>query len=261
MKSFIALACLVASAGCFLFGKKVEPDWDELSVTFPKYSGLPKTESDAKSNGWVENADGCKSGAFKGKRYLKDGNTASMLLFDHNGNVAGYQMAVPDTSKIATFWTKAHIHENGLYIMTSYFTDPDTICSGQRATTDGYVGDNLYLVLNNGPVKIPLNEVNVLSTMWTKGKCFVGMGQHYWYNIRKDMDCNEFAPFFLLYNGGKLNGYGFATFGNLKNDRVENPPQSAIKLFFQQKPVCIEKQPYLTTQHVYLQRRPYLNFC
>ena len=33
-------------------------------------------------------------GAFKGKRYLKDGNTASMLLFDHNGKVAGYQMAV-----------------------------------------------------------------------------------------------------------------------------------------------------------------------
>ena len=44
------------------------------------------------------------------------------------------------------------------------------------------------------------------------------------------MDCNEFAPFFLLYNGGKLNGYGFATFGNLNNDRVEHPPQRAIRV-------------------------------
>ena len=85
---------------------------------------------------------------------------------------------MPDTSKIATFWTKAHIHENGLYIMTSYFTDPDTICSGQRATKKDYVGDNLYLVLNNGPVKIPLKEDHVSGTMWTKGKCFYGMGKY-----------------------------------------------------------------------------------
>ena len=44
------------------------------------------------------------------------------------------------------------------------------------------------------------------------------------------MDCENFAPFFLLYNGGKLNAFGFAAFGNLKDSRVENPPQSAIRV-------------------------------
>lgn len=37
------------------------------------------------------------------------------------------------------------------------------------------------------------------------------------------MDCNDFAPFFLLYNGGNLNAFGFATNGNLINERVEHP--------------------------------------
>lgn len=45
------------------------------------------------------------------------------------------------------------------------------------------------------------------------------------------MDCNDFAPFFLLYNSGELNGFGFAAFGKLEGtSRVEYPPQSAIRV-------------------------------
>ena len=73
---------------------------------------------------------------------------------------------------------KAYMKEGDLYILTAYFTDPETICSGVRKTTKGYTGDSLYLVMNNGPVKIPLKESAIRSTQWTKGKCFYGMGNY-----------------------------------------------------------------------------------
>ena len=68
--------------------------------------------------------------------------------------------------------------EGDLYILTAYFTDPKTICSGVRKTAAGYTGDNLYLAMNNGPVKIPLKETAIGSTQWTKGRCFYGMGNY-----------------------------------------------------------------------------------
>jgi len=33
---------------------------------------------------------------------------------------------------------------------------------------------------------------------------------HYWYDISKDMSCDDTFPVFLLYNGGRLNGFGWA---------------------------------------------------
>ena len=66
--------------------------------------------------------------------------------------------------------------EGDHYIITAYFTDPNTICSGVRKTKPTYTGDELYLVMNEGPVKIPLKESDIGNTKWTKGKCFVGMG-------------------------------------------------------------------------------------
>jgi len=56
------------------------------------------------------------------------------------------------------------------------------------------------------------------------------------------MDCNDFAPFFLLYNGGKLNAFGFAEQGFVESPRVEHPKEPFIgvcyikfSLFFEYK--------------------------
>ena len=57
---------------------------------------------------------------------------------------------------------------------------------------------------------------------------FIQIGVHYWYNSRKDMSCDEFYPVFLLYNGGKLNAFGWAFNAALTSNRVEHPPKSSI---------------------------------
>ena len=38
------------------------------------------------------------------------------------------------------------------------------------------------------------------------------------------MSCDDFFPAFLLYNGGKLNAFGWATLGYYESDRYEHPP-------------------------------------
>ena len=50
---------------------------------------------------------------------------------------------------------------------------------------------------------------------------------HYGYKVSREMDCENFAPWFLLYNGGRLNAFGFVDFGYLGNDYVENLPKNA----------------------------------
>ena len=75
-------------------------------------------------------------------------------------------------------FNKVHVKEDNHYILTAYFTDPTTICNGNRTTTSGYIGDNLYLAMNNGPVKISLQEEDLVKAdkNWKKGRCFFGMG-------------------------------------------------------------------------------------
>ena len=50
------------------------------------------------------------------------------------------------------------------------------------------------------------------------------LGQHYWYNVKSDMNCDDFFPYFLLYNDGKLSGFGFAITDSLKSQYVEYVP-------------------------------------
>jgi len=150
------------------------------------------------------------------------------------------------------------------YFIAVYFTDPYQICEAGTKRRDNYVGENLYLQTTDKLMLIPYHEKNVLNgTKWVKGKCFHGMGQHYWYGIKTDMDCNDFFPIFLLYNQGILNGFGFATGSDITSSNVEHPTKPLLGLFFkpETQPKCLDNEPNLSTQHVYLQSSPRLNFC
>uniref|UniRef100_A0A1I8FB74 BHLH domain-containing protein n=1 Tax=Macrostomum lignano TaxID=282301 RepID=A0A1I8FB74_9PLAT len=72
-------------------------------------------------------------------------------------------------------------------------------------------------------------------------------GQHYWYNMRKNMNCDDFMPYFLLYNGGKLDGFGFAMTANYNGEYYEHPTVSVAGTF--------------TTAHVYMYKRPWTKLC
>ena len=59
-------------------------------------------------------------------------------------------------------------------VITAYFTNPSGICNGERGD------DNLYVQTGSSPdnlMNIPYQESDLGTTLWVKGKCFVGMGR------------------------------------------------------------------------------------
>jgi len=71
-------------------------------------------------------------------------------------------------------------------------------------------------------------------------------------------------PIFLLYNKGKLNGFGWALNADLPSSRYEHPPVSALSAFFQSAPKFLsdpKQTGILSTLHIYMDSTPLLNFC
>ncbi|KAI8484416.1 hypothetical protein Bbelb_378490 [Branchiostoma belcheri] len=104
-------------------------------------------------------------------------------------------------------------------------------------------------------------------------------GQHYWYKFMAQsktkvsttgtssaptyMNCDDFYPVFLMYNDGKLNGFGWNINTVLDSPRYESLPTGALSLFFAQKPPCFDEHVRrgLSTLHIYLDDSPSSNFC
>lgn len=57
------------------------------------------------------------------------------------------------------------------------------------------------------------------------------LGVHYWYDNRLDSDCSLLIPAFLMYNQGKLTGFGWANVGKYDYTKhAEYPPLSALSV-------------------------------
>eukprot|EP00736_Rhodelphis_marinus_P005082 Rmarinus@m.23896 len=249
-----------------------ETDWDRLDVTWPKYSGLPVTSSEAVRKGW-EVFQTCADGAL-GNTYWKDGDISSMPFFDQNGNLAGITTGTPrraiwpgaDKAPFEAHPADDKVSEEWMSI-SAYFVNPDSVCGSAPRLADE-IGDRLWIV--NGQrgdyLKIPLDQDESLLSQdgWTYGKCFWTMGEHYWKDITKETQPDEFFPIFVMYNGGRLDSWGpaFAGTYNLESSRWEHPSGSVLKAFFQEEtmPEVLLELDYLNTQHIYMDKGAF-NFC
>ena len=56
--------------------------------------------------------------------------------------------------------------------------------------------------------------------MWKHHKCLFNMGEHY-FQLYFDLDqsCREVAPYQILYNNGKLNGFVFQHLSDVDGER------------------------------------------
>jgi len=248
-----------------------DPTWNDLRVTFGvnPFSQWDFDELPRNANGDLQSFalkdDQCTAGSlFVGKRYWYDKDPAVLLIFDVNGYIAGIQSSAPKT-----VWTPAAnmlgnyvLADGDMYTETVYFVDPSTICNGGR-TADQYAsqgtGTDLYIQMGPDPLKdifkVPINEADMKTTKWGYGKCFWGMGQHYWYNVTSDMSCANFVPYCLLYNNGKLNAFCFSLNAPLTSERYEHPTATQAKGFLDPVPDCFKSDPTyatLSTMHVYL---------
>jgi len=260
MKTLVVILLFVAVTNAWFSPKPTKPSWSKLYVTFRTFSKLPTEKNQAVKDGWKLTKACDANNYFQGNRYVLNGDTAVMLLFGANGQVAGIQMGVP-RSKVGVK-RAPWIREGSMYVMTAYFRDPSTICS--RTMTSSSYGDRLVILngASNATIEIPFKEEGLRGTKWVRGHCFPWMGQHYWYNISANMRCQDFFPVFIMYNRKRLDGFGWNTNGDLKSKRFEHPPKKRLGLFFRQEtmPTCLMTAGPLTTQHVYM-RWPYTSLC
>jgi len=216
------------------------------------------------------------NGKFFGQRYWHNKDATLSLLFDKNGFIAGIQTSVPKSKFNPNPKNTNYVEDGDYWTVTAYFMDPNSICTVGRtaddlktATAAGLWLQTSSSPLNGGLFKVPEKEDDIKPTKWGHGKCFWTMGQHYWYDIRKDMDCDaDAAPECLLYNGGKLTGFCFAINGLFDGDRYDypHPDKNAVAKFMDPVPDCFSKTPGWTgkqsTMHVYFTDQPkYSSWC
>ncbi len=116
--------------------------------------------------------------------------------------------------------------ERDYYTLTAYFIEPDLVCSKRLRLDTNTLGDTLVVKGEEKQLTIPLTEKEAdEERFWSRGECFRTMGNHYWANVygsplATDIDKDEFFPMFLLYNNGKLNGFGWALNADLPSPRM-----------------------------------------
>ncbi|GFO02749.1 hypothetical protein PoB_002925400 [Plakobranchus ocellatus] len=277
--SFLATASVLLVTFVILVG--ATPEWDDLKVTwgvniFSKFKSQPRTMADAVNNGFKhvgpKICDG--SNRYNGLAYVKDNDYALTLLYDINGFIAGIQIGITEDQAEQTKYPSPKLrppfvndgYTMDRWVLTAYFTDPSKICTEGRTKEqfdEEGTGENLWIQTNANPMKlmkIAKKEENI-EAPWVKGKCFYTMGNHYWYNITDNMDCNAFFPVFLLYNEEKLNGFGWALVADLPSSHYEHPGKETFGLFMESVPKCLTNRGPISTMHIYMTSFPWLNAC
>ncbi|XP_019646336.1 PREDICTED: uncharacterized protein LOC109486867 [Branchiostoma belcheri] len=266
------------------------PHWNDLKVGWginplTSFQSLPRTRSEATKQGWTMYGRATCAGTYwQGLRMIYQDDPAVILLFDRNGFIAGMQMGVKQSDlpadrsvpprDVIPPWVQDR--NNDMWLITTYFVRPDTICTVGRTATEFEAkgtGTDLYLQIGASPrtdfVIIPKYEKDIQGTDWTPGKCFWTMGKHYFKNLRENMRCEELYPLFPLYNDGKLNAFGLIVGASVPSptSRYESPIASKTfyQLFMTPVPKCLQRhteEKGLTTLHVFLESDPRLNnFC
>lgn len=257
----IAVLYIEIVASCGHKGNK----WDRLIVNFLKQSQLPLTEDQALKEGWRNDATCDSNNPFYGNRYVKGNDTSTRLLFDSSGKLAGIQATITESDQLIPSPTRPRPSafvpdDHGNYLLTAYFTKkPQDICK-KRHRRSPKDGDTLVLQMSDVRwckpqfMEIPLDEKRLGNTKWVKGKCFKGMGVHYWYDVSPEMHCDQVLPLFLLYDQAsqRLKAFGWATAANIESPFWEHPPVQFLQLFFKVVPTCLSQQKFISTQHVYL---------
>ena len=268
--TILALSVFMISSEAFLFGGD---NWNDLKVTWGinpfgsnNFVSLPRTEQEARNKGWVKEKN-CSQ--VNGNRYILKGDKAVLLIFSSSGLIAGIASQIPKGLPY-NFPSNAQQQffddEGDYFTISAYFIDPATVCKptlGKQST-----GDRLVIKSSHKEVNVPLTSSEV-QNFWTLGQCFYTMGVHYWADVTgaplgEDTNADNFMPVFLMYNKGKLNGFGWAFNAGLSSNRYEHPTSSVLGKFFKSIPKFFDdktKTGVLSTLHIYFDSTPQLNFC
>ena len=176
----------------------VSAERKQFGVTYPRNNDLPATKTEAFKAGWHfvdEDVKKCIT------RYIsKKKDIVNIVYYDSRGGLAGIEVGKyekPIEPMLSRYYTEKKFEGKTYYALIGFFVDPENLCNHRTA---GKYGDRVWWKSSRpedkGFLKLPLTEAEAKQDpKWVLGTCIIGMGIHYWYEISKDMDCKDFAPF------------------------------------------------------------------
>jgi len=283
MKTLLILTFLYTTSYCSIFNKG---SWDGLQTTWnfdplakDAYAKMPQEVSDCAKKNFLQKDEFCsKSGSFVGYRYWQVNDPSIMLIFDINGYIAGVQTAIPKDQFAPSPTLQGHpyIDDGDYWTLTAYFVEPGIVCAPGRTSKqykDQGNGYRFYIQNGTNPlsdlldISLSENDLNtnpITGPVWGSTKCYWSMGKHYWYKLTPDMDCSTIFPFFLLYNSGDLNAFGFFIPTQATSARYEQADSSMLEKEMDTVPECFYQDPNfekVSSMHVFLTDDPLLNLC
>ncbi|KAK3101821.1 hypothetical protein FSP39_006599 [Pinctada imbricata] len=163
---------------------------------------------------------------YHGFLYRYHNDTKLIPIYDSNGWLAGIQAIIPANMKgfnsknesiqlppIETMPPVIPMFTNAgspYFTITAYFKHPKLVCNPIAKVQ---AGKGLYIQTGKDPVinhkQIPM-EAKDLDDNWKRADCLPSMGTHYFYNLTKNLACEQIYPVFLMYdNEGHLGAFGW----------------------------------------------------
>jgi len=244
-------------------------DWNEFNLgwqlsPFGYQTKAPVTVQAAERGGWVRDHSCSQGSSFANRYYNPRPSKGKPYHINPIYNVAGALSGLQTCLYVSKPFGGKLLFTNGgpvetrggMSCVTMYFRDPATLCTNSE--TRPAAGSVLWIRVGNRAgyqLLVDDQAESRVPSVWVKGKCFVTMGVHYWYNITQSTRCDELFPVFLLYSGSRLNAWGWVfPLDPVEEGFFENPSPSDTRMFLPDDgaPACLYDGSLskLTTLHV-----------
>ncbi|XP_026735060.1 uncharacterized protein LOC113498978 isoform X1 [Trichoplusia ni] len=289
-KIIFVLSLVAAACGIQYDGLRVKFGWSDALADMEYFFSIPRTISEVETEGWTRTER--PPGPLPELRmYCPPGRTVCPL-YDTAGFVAGLMIALPvdeydsppvkPEKKFVKWSAPASEGEpaRDYWTATQYFVSEDHVISIESLKAGAGPTLESGATLQDGGVwvaghdkrlmRIPSTEAELNSTTFKKQNCIPNMGIHYYYNMTKDLNCEELLPWFALTTQGDLVGTGFQVIGRLPKPKHRNWFESfenlkqGIKVAIPNSPDCLgdwADKYGLISMHIYFVKDPWNIKC
>ncbi|KAM3962541.1 uncharacterized protein ACR2FA_003446 [Aphomia sociella] len=275
MKGVIAFLALASLASAVKYnGLRVKFGWSDALADVEYFFKIPRTITDVETEGWKRTER--PPGALPELRMYCPPGRGVCPLYDTAGFVAGLQLALPvdEFESLAIKPEKKFIKwrapavgsepSKEYWTLTQYYVSEESLKAGAGPQVENGAtlqdGGVWVTGLDGRLLRIPTKEADLNNTLYKKQNCVPNMGTHYYYNMTKDMKCEDHLPWFTLVNKGELIGTGFMMFGKLGPQKTRNwfelppTPEQLPEIVIPYAPDCFgdwASSYGLVTLHIY----------
>ncbi|XP_075982744.1 uncharacterized protein LOC142980983 isoform X2 [Anticarsia gemmatalis] len=285
MDTIVTLLAVVSTVTCIQYdGLRVKFGWSSALADTEYFFAIPRTIAEVENEGWQRLER--PPGALPELRMYCPPGKGVCPLYDTAGFIAGLMVAFPvdeyeaspvkPEKKFIKWQAPASQGEPAreYWTATQYFVSEESLKAGAGPQVENGAtlqdGGVWVADLDGRLMRIPSTEAELNSTAFKKQNCIPNMGTHYYYNMTRDLKCEDILSWFAMTTQGDLVGTGFHMFGKVPiqkhRDWFERVPsvKQSIQVTIPFAPPCLldwgEKYGVLSI-HIYFVKDPWNIKC